>query len=177
MPSPEADAALDRCLESFKGQYDELMLVVNDGMGYGPAVNTGLKYSTGDFIVVSNNDIELLEGSLRYMESAMGFIIPTIEPEPRDYKPRSIFGMARWVYEKLAPHGNFYDDRFKMGYFEDDDLIVRATIAQIPMLQQVGVTVKHLNGGGLTMKKVGEQYWFDINQKVFNDKWSQDTYS
>lgn len=170
IPSAEADEALERCLNSFKDQYDELILIINDGMGYGVAVNLGLKWAQHDFLVVSNNDIELTEGSLRYMESTMGFIIPTIDPEPRDYKPRAIFGMHRWVYDALvSTEGHFYDPRFTIGYFEDDDLHIRA--GKIPMLRDEAVFVRHLNGGGLTMKKMGEQKWFDINEKIFKAKY------
>lgn len=169
LPFEESDAALERCLESFKGQYDELILVINDGMGYGAAVNQGLKWASGDFLIVSNNDVKLLEGNLRYMESMMGFIIPTLTPEPRDYLPRSIFGMPRWVYELVTCNGYFYDPRFEVGYFEDDDLHKRIT--NIPCVRQEGILVEHLDGGGLTMKKMGEQKYFDENQLKFIKKW------
>lgn len=171
MPSIVTDAALDRCIKSFEEQYDELIVIVNDGMGYGPAVNLGLKYATGDYIVVSNNDIECLEGSLRNIVWSQGFSIPTIEPEPRDYLPRSIFCMSKWHYQRiLAKDGFFYDPRFETGYFEDDDLIARTQ--DFAVRHSEGAKVNHLNGGGMTMKCMGEQRYFDKNQKVFNEKWS-----
>lgn len=171
MPSMVTDAALDRCVESFKGQYDELIVIVNDGMGYGSAVNLGLKYSTGDFIIVSNNDITLKSGKLKDLCWRAGFAVPLIEPKPRDFLPRSIFGMPRYLYRRILERdGFFYDPRFETGYFEDDDLIARTK--DEPVILEVGVRVEHLNGGGLTMKAMGEQRWFDINQKVFNEKWN-----
>lgn len=176
MPSPETDAALDNCIKSFQNQYDELIVVANDGMGYGPAVNLGLKYSTGSHIVVSNNDIELVKGNIKDLCWQIGFAVPLITPEPRDYLPRPIFGMPRWAYDHIIERdGFFYDPRYEKGYFEDDDLHQR--IKDIPVITELGVWVHHAHGGGLTMKQVGEQEWFDKNQKVFNDKWSPDTYS
>jgi hypothetical protein len=170
MPFPEADNALDRCLESYKGHYNELILVIND-IGYGPAVNQGLKAASGDYLIVSNNDIELRQGTLRDLPWQEGFSVPSIIPVPRDSKPRSIFCMPRWVYETVnACCGFFYDPAYERGYFEDDDLHMRTT--NIPVIVRSGILVNHLDGGGLSMKMMGEQAWFNKNQEVFKSKWS-----
>lgn len=173
MPSMVTDNVLEITLASYKGHYDELILVVNDGMGYGPAVNLGLKQATGDAIIVSNNDVYLKEGTLRTLPFYSAITVPKIEPEPRDYLPRAIFCMPRWIYQKvLDEDGYFYDPRFETGYFEDDDLNRRLQQKEITSIGITEPLVHHLNGGGLTMKQMGEQRWFDINQKTFNDKWS-----
>jgi len=171
MPSVYTDSILDKCIESFKGHYDELILISNEGMGYGPAVNLGLKYATGDYMVVSNNDITLIKGSIRMLAMPYVFGVPKIEPPAKDDMPRPIFGMPRSVYEKILERdGFFYDPRFETGYFEDDDLHKRTT--DIKVHKVPSIVVNHLNGGGTTMKQMGEQRWFDINEKVFNEKWS-----
>src|SRR6476659_88953 len=176
-PFPESDAALERCLESFKGHYDELILIVNENMGYGPAVNLGLKWATGDQIIVSNNDIILLKGELRNLPWTPSVTVPIVTPPAKDHNPRCIFGMPRWVYEELMTRdGYFYDPRFEIGYFEDDDLIRRLYEYEIPTILTTDILVENINGGGLTMKTVGEQKYYDINEKVFKDKWP-DTYS
>lgn len=178
-PFPEADAALERCLKSFKGQYDELILVINENWGYGKAVNYGLKQATGEYLIISNNDIELIQGSIKHLPFGDLITVPIITPEPRDYKPRSIFCMHKSIYEDLMKkYGYFYDERFGAGYFEDDDLDIRLKIlGRDAYLKDIGTIVSHLNGGGLTMKKVGEYEWFDRNEKIFKDKWSSDIYS
>jgi hypothetical protein len=173
MPSEATDNALEISLASYKGHYDELILVVNDGIGYGPAVNIGLKQSTGDAIIVSNNDVYLKEGTLRDLPFYPAITVPMIEPEPRDYQPRAIFCMPRWIYTKVVEEdGYFYDPKFEVGYFEDDDLIRRLEQKKITTIRSTEPTVHHFNGGGLTMKQMGEQHWFDVNQQNFNDKWS-----
>jgi hypothetical protein len=175
-PFPDTDEALNKLLTSCKGQYDELILVVNDRMGYGPAVNMGLKWASGDFLIVSNNDIEVISGSLRHLPFTPGFSIPTIKPEPKDYKPRAIFCLPRWIYTHMMDnYGYFYDPVYELGYFEDDDLHMR--MGDIPSFQDDYVTVIHHGGGGLTMKMMGEQEWFNRNQKIFKSKWHLDTYS
>ncbi len=87
--------------------------------------------------------------------------------------------MHKSIYEDLMKkYGYFYDERFGAGYFEDDDLDIRLKIlGRDAYLIDEGAIVNHLNGGGLTMKKVGEYEWFDKNEKIFKDKWSSDIYS
>lgn len=173
MPSEAADNALEITLASYKGHYDELILVVNDGMGYGPAVNLGLKQSTGDSIIVSNNDVYLKEGTLRDLPFYPAITVPMIEPEPIDYLPRAIFCMPRWIYTKVVEEdGFFYDPSFEVGYFEDDDLNRRLDEKNITSIRSTEPLVHHLNGGGLTMKQMGEQKYFDLNQEVFKKKWA-----
>lgn len=161
------DSQLNKTLDSLHG-YDELILVVNDGHGFGPSVNVGLRYARGNFLVVMNNDIEFIEGDVRDLSDNRGVCVPVIYPEPRDNNPRSIYSMPRWVFDKLGG----YDERFKMGYFEDDDFIVRLQEAEIPILLSDRVVVSHLNGGGLTMKQVGEQEWFETNRREFERKYN-----
>lgn len=170
-PSKQTDIALDDCIKSYEGYYDQLIVIVNDGMGYGPAVNLGLKYATHDYIIVSNNDMKLLKGSLRDLANTKGVVVPKIVPPAKDHMPRAIFGMPRWVYETLLrDDGFFYDPIFKTGYWEDDDLIKR--LNNISIYLEVGVIVEHLNGGGMTMKQMGESEWHEKNREVFNNKWS-----
>ena len=78
--------------------------------------------------------------------------------------------MPRCIYTRLASCGYFYDERFEIGYFEDDDLIKR--LGDIPVYMRPPIAVNHLDGGGLTIKKMGEQKWFDINKKIFEEKWN-----
>lgn len=171
MPFPESDVALKECLDSMIG-VDEKLVIVNEGTGYGKAVNTGLKLARGDYLIVANNDTKLIDGTLRSLPDELGVTVPLIDPEPRDNNPRSFFCVPRWVYEKLVEQdGFFFDERFLYGYFEDDDLIKRLNNLKVPIKTKERVEIHHLDGGGLTMKKVGEQACFDRNQRVFEEKW------
>lgn len=161
------DEQLNKTVNSLHG-HDELIVVVNEGYGFGPSVNVGLKYAKGHYLVVMNNDVEFLKGDLRDLVDNRGISVPIIHPTPKDNMPRSIYSMPRWVFQKLGG----YDERFKMGYFEDDDFIVRLNEAEIPIMLCDRVEVEHLNGGGLTMKQVGEQKWFDINKAKFERKYA-----
>lgn len=173
MPSvPGAPEALDRCVESLRG-YDELIIVVNEGWGYAKAVNQGIKAARGDYIVVANNDTRVINSCLLWAMCIPDTVmVPIILPEPRDYKPRCFFCLPATVIKKVG----LYDERFEGGYFEDDDYIRRLEWADVPIKLATSVFVEHLDGGGLTMKHIGEQEHFDANQARFKEKWEVQRY-
>jgi len=70
--------------------------------------------------------------------------------------------LPRWVYEKVGG----FDEDFEGGYWEDDDFINRLNENRIPISLNHRIEVEHLNGGGLTMKKIGEQEHFDKNKEI-----------
>ena len=167
MPFPEANSALDDLMKSVLG-VDEKLIIVNNGIGFGPAVNIGFKLARGDYFIVSNNDCKLINGTLRSLPDERGVTVPWIEGA-RDNNPRCFYCMPRWVYEKIGG----YDEQFEIGYFEDDDLIARLREAEIPIILNERVEIEHLNGGGLTVKRFGEQELFDKNQAKFKKKWPE----
>lgn len=168
-----AEESLGLCLKSLDYRVDEIIIERNDGVGFAAAVNLGMKKATGDYIIVANNDTHLVSGNLFKLMKGMYIVtVPRIEPEARDNNPRSFYCISKEAYNYLLKEdGYFYDERFKMGYFEDDDLIRRLKSRAIKIVYEPSVVVHHLNGGGLTMKKVGEQKYFDINKKIYEEKY------
>ena len=166
MKVPGSEEALERCLHSLKGQYDELILVINDGIGFGAAVNRGLKWASGDFLLIVNNDTVLRKGKLKDLFLNDRVTVPLIQGQP-DWKPRCFYCMPRSVYEKVGG----YDERFEIGYFEDDDLIKRWELAKISIEQVKAIEVIHQDGGGLTIKQLGEEENFNRNKTRFQEKW------
>lgn len=174
---PFAEEVLSYCLKSLDYRVDEIILERNDGIGYAAAVNLGMAKAASDYIIVANNDTKLLKGNLFRLCKGPDFItVPKIQPEPRDNNPRSFYCVPIFIYQKILNHyGYFLDERFGAGYFEDDDLIMRLKELNIPVVYEPSVVVEHHNGGGLSMKHVGEQKWFDINKKVFEKKWGDNS--
>lgn len=169
-----AEAHLDRCIKSLVG-YDELIVLANEGMGYGPAVNKGMALATGDHIVVVNNDTWIKYGTLKDMAVNNVVTVPDITPAPRDENPRCFFCIPRFIYEDVIERdGFFYDPQFEVGYFEDDDLIRRLKIMDVNIRTIDTVQVEHEGGGGFSMKQVGEQKFYDINHEKFLLKWSNE---
>lgn len=169
----DVDAALKQCVSSMVG-HDEIIILGNDGMGYGPAVNEGLRLANGDHFVVSNNDCYVKSGSLRSLALHNKIAVPNINPPPRDDMPRPFFCIPKIIYEDIVErYGYFYDERFEVGYWEDDDLIYRIKEMGIEVQKINDVQVEHLNGGGLSMKQMGEQKFYDENKERYTNKWEQ----
>ncbi len=165
-PIPGAQELLERCVASLDA--NETIIVVNDGIGFAKAVNIGLRTATGTHLCVINNDTYILEGSLKDLCWIDSIGVPNIIPEPRDNKPRAFFCMPASVYYRVGE----YDERFEGGYFEDDDYIRRLEILGVQTILSDDVQVVHKNGGGFTMKTIGESEHFIANQKKFDEKWS-----
>lgn len=169
---PGIDHILRRCVKSMIG-HDEIIVVANDGLGYGAACNLGMRLAHGDFIVLANNDCQLKYGSLRDLAVWGKITVPRIEPPARDDLPRPFFCVPRPIYEKFYEEdGDFFDERFEGGYFEDDDLHWRMREKGIQSQVVEDVVVDHLGGGGTTMKQVGEDKYYVANLERFNQKWS-----
>lgn len=165
---------LRRCIDSLYG-YDELVVVANDGLGFGPSVNRGMRLATGDHIIVANDDTWLVTGTLRDLVLNDSLTVPDINPEPKDFLPRAFYCIPRWAYEALIEKdGFFYDPRFEVGYWEDDDLIKRLELLEVKIKKINSVTVNHLHGGGFSMKQMGERKFYDQNKEEFLLKWNDE---
>lgn len=155
-----------------KGQ-DQTIILANDGIGYGAASNLGMRLATGDFIILSNNDCWLQKGSLADLTDENFITVPKIDPPAKDNLPRAIFCVPREIYERIYDaYGDFFDERFEGGYWEDDDLHRRLEEMNIESHLVESVEVGHLNGGGTTMKQIGEQEHYDSNKQRYDEKWS-----
>lgn len=169
---PHVYSMLKKCVESMSG-YDEIIILANDGLGYGASCNLGMRLARGDFIILSNNDCLLKRGNLRDLPDKAFITVPKIDPTPKDELPRPFFCVPREIYERIyEASGDFYDERFEGGYWEDDDLHRRMEELGISSRLVDSVEVHHLHGGGNTMKQIGEQSHYDDNLKRYDEKWS-----
>ena len=172
---PGTNDVLRTCFKSIEKADENIELIIVLGIiGYGKAVNEGLERATGDYLFVVNNDTELLSGKLRYMIYPDHITVPQITPSSRDNNPRCFFCVPRKIYEEVKNFHSedFYDERFFPGYFEDDDLIHRLELLGRKTLLVSNVIVRHKDGGGLTMKQLGEQESFDSNKIKYEEKWN-----
>jgi GT2 family glycosyltransferase len=159
----ELDESLDRCVKSLKG-YDELILVINDGIGFGKSFNRGFKYSKGDFIYAISNDTELIEGNLADLVDPDAVTAPMVNGRVQPFWG-CFFVMPRWVYEKTGG----FDEDFGLAYYEDNDFILRLKKFGIPMKAVPSVKISH--EGGKTVKALGkEQEAAAFGKEVFEKK-------
>ncbi len=171
----------ERCLLSLadSGRQPDQLILVNDGSpkgmapdnyfisrtkaqtveveanrGYTIAVNRGLKASTGDVVIIGNNDLLFTKGWLDAILEPLkqGYDISsvaTIEPK-KSFVPSpgivegdkfgSLFAMTRRVLTKLGG----LDEDLGRGYFTDLDLQKRAQDAGFKDGKSFKVAVQHL---------------------------------
>jgi GT2 family glycosyltransferase len=163
---PEHDELLNKCVKSIDA--DEKLIIVNEGTGMGKAINKGLELSTGDYIIVSNNDCELISGDIRDMCDPGFITLPFQMPGQLDL-PRAFYCLPRWIYQRVGG----YDERFGIGYFEDDDLIKRWQEAGIKFRQIQSINVSHNPGTTLNTLHNRTEV-FEENKKKFQEKWHED---
>jgi GT2 family glycosyltransferase len=163
---------LKNCVNSLVG-HDEIIILANDGLGYGASCNLGMRMARGDFIILANNDCLLKSGNLADLADKDFITVPVVDPAPKDGLPRPFFCVPRDIYEYIyESSGDFYDERYEGGYWEDDDLHRRMEQLGINSRLAESVLVSHLHGGGNTMKQLGEQYHYDTNKEKYDQRWS-----
>lgn len=162
--SEQHDALLERCVRSLEG-HDELIIVVNDGIGFAKAVNRGLRLARGDFLFVVNNDT-VAQGNLQAMCVEGAVVVPKITGQV-DNNPRAFYSMHRSVLEQVG----YLDENFTVGYWEDDDYIRRMNLCAVPIQHTDKVSVVHV--GGATMEHTAKQLAYDINRAYYEKKWGE----
>ncbi len=66
------NGSVDGSLERVKEKYRDVLLVENrQNVGYSAANNIGIKYATGDYVVIMNNDTELDDSCIASMKRAI----------------------------------------------------------------------------------------------------------
>lgn len=161
--SEEIDDTLKRCVDGLSG-YDELIVAVNEGTGFAKAVNTGMRLSKGEYIAVVNNDIEWKSGDLSSL------CVPGTVTSPRVNGVSQCFWgcffvVPRDVYEKIGG----LDERFGIGYYEDDDYLMRLKEAGIPL---GSVDCRIETKGGATMSRFDVPELMRVNREKFDKKWN-----
>jgi N-acetylglucosaminyl-diphospho-decaprenol L-rhamnosyltransferase len=169
--APGKDKLLRACVASLKG-HDELIIVANDGLGICKAVNIGFQSATGDYICVLNDDLVLTRGTLRDLCHPDYVTVPHVE-SPIGGASIALGTFAcypRWVYDEVGG----YDENFRYGYFEDDDMIKRLEEAGIERRRVRAVRAVHPKPSSslsvLAEKNPDINFWNE-NEAYFVKKW------
>lgn len=166
--------------------------VKNPGnIGYGPAINQGIKLARGRYIVPMNNDCFVQDGWLKPLidavegDKSIGVVRPCQVGNSAYGTEKRKFGDAAVEYGQKDYHGfcylmprlvldllkeengrpdfdQYFDEQFRPGYCEDMDMWVRLTKAGYKMAKATDSKVEHL--GGITASALSQN-----NEQVFND--------
>lgn len=157
---------LDKCVRSLS-DYDELIIVSNEGTGYTKNVNLGLQMAKGDFLMVVNNDIEWRKGSLDDLCIQGTVTSPFLNGGGQPFWG-PFFVLPREVYEKVGP----LDEQFML-YCSDTDYFFRIKEAGVPTMGIEKCDI--FSEGGRTMKEFGARREIIDNEDMakFVKKWGR----
>jgi GT2 family glycosyltransferase len=150
-----------------------------ENVGYGPAVNQGIKASSGEWVVVSNNDIEVLDDWVSIAQEAWCDGVGAISSHLLDHDPKRRVGIeeapkghmfgALWMTKRdIIESVGLLDESYIMGMFEDRDLWERIERAGYHF-RKVG-HVNHV-GNASWGKLAGRHKIYLRNKSLFEQKW------
>lgn len=155
---------LNTCVKSIDGA-DEVIVVVNDAIGFAKAVNIGMKAATGDYVCVVNNDIKVVGGHIQRLCVPKTVTSPMLNGTKQDF-----WGCFFCVPREIIDAIGYLDERFEKSYFEDDDYIIRIKRAGFSLGCVDAVKIE--SPGNQTMKLLpGFPEAYIRNRDRFIEKW------
>ena len=164
---PGKQDVLERLLDSLVGA-DEIIVVENWKAGYAVPINFGFEQATGDYLMVLNDDLVMDQGGdLHDLCDPDAVTSPTVDGGEQDFWGCA-FILPRWVYEKIGG----MDERYRVSYFDDDDLMNTLRKHGIPMKSMPYINFWMPEGGGRTLHTFADHNeFFAENKEKFMEKW------
>lgn len=156
--------AFRRCVDSIWGA-DEIIAIVNNGMGFAPAMNLGISLARGDYVVLANNDLVFGDWHIEELCRHDAVTFPIINNIVQEFTGACLMLPRKIIKNQLQ--GQVYDERFKIGYWEDVDLWTRLKEAQVP-IEQLPYNVSHPHPG-MTMEHMPSETDY-VNRQVYLEK-------
>ncbi len=164
---PKKAELLKRCVDSLT-DYDELIVVWNEGIGMTRAVNKGFELARGDFIIMCSDDIILTKGTLKQLCDPDAVTSPMTNNKKQDYWG-TLWCTPRKIYEEL---GWCFDPRYADGInYEDTDLWEEFKSRKIPHYCVEEVNIHHPEPGRTLNVMKEKQRKVQLNKNVFFEKW------
>jgi len=142
---------LQKCIDSFKDEYDELIVVHSEGRTYAQNINRGLKQAKGDFLIVCSDDVTLRSGHPWQLCHDGEVHSPVTHGGINKTFHGQMFCLPRDVYEKIGG----YDETCPSPYSTDSDYWIRLLKAGIPVVMNESVHIDHPEPGR-TLKHTGD---------------------
>jgi glycosyltransferase involved in cell wall biosynthesis len=168
IPTLNVGEHLKECVGSMKG-YDEIIVIADKMDNLAAKINMGMKMSMGDYIVVSNDDVVLREGSLRDLAVSGTVTSPCING--RNYG----FSGHIWCIPRKALYatGGMWEgyDGF---YFDDDDWLESLKKEGFTSQGVDSVNVGHPPEGGTTLHTLTDHSGrYQRNKQTFFERWGK----
>lgn len=139
IPTLHVADCLEKCIESFKGQYDELIVVDDTDLSLAKKINKGLRLATGDFLIVSNDDVLADTGTLRDLCVEGRVLSPKVNGGVFKVFHAHIFCLPRSIYGQVGG----YDEDYDGVYHIDSAYWAKLINAGLPPDIHYEVNIKH----------------------------------
>lgn len=170
---------LDHALKSMEGMYDELIIIDDVNVNLAYKINKGLKKAKGDYLVVSNDDVLLVKGSLHDLCIPDTVTSPHLITGMHKRFHAHMWCYSRKTYKKIVGTVPGWADYGKPGYFEgyyklyydDSDywMKIKSNNINISLSDSCGIRHDH---PGWTAGTLGDNSSAeDINSKIFVARW------
>jgi GT2 family glycosyltransferase len=168
-----------RCVESVRSHTDvayEIVLVGNDSppQGFTAPANSGIRAARGDYVVVMNDDVEVMAGwwpPLRAeLERGAYASFPTTEDGGHRHDFTGwCFAVSREAIVRMGHSPEeFFDPQFRV-WFQDTDLLLRLCEAGHPPVVASGSRITH--GRSQTLEdRTDEEFASWVEQQIERDR-------
>lgn len=112
---------VERCIKSFAGQYDELVVIDSKTKSLAEKQNIGMRKAKGDYLIVSNDDVEANKGVLRHLCKKDQVLSPLVNGGVFKKFHGHMFCLPRDVYAEVGG----FDETCPGVYHIDSDMWLR----------------------------------------------------
>ena len=164
-------AVLDACISSMKGQYDELIVIPDKIHNLSRKINKGILQSTGDYIVVCNNDILLDKGTLKDMCQEGVVVTPYVNG-----RSEKLFHAHMWVFSrKVLSEVGLMSEEYDGFYYDDSDYWMQIESRGFKIHQMENVNIIHTHPAR-TLSRLEQSSTQNNNKALFIKKWGMENY-
>lgn len=158
---------LQKTIDSFNGEYDELIIADKKTDHLIKKVNEALRQATGDYIIMCGNDNEKISGNLRDLCQENTVTTAMVDPH-KDVVLMTMTCIPKNVLEQV----NYFDELYQC-YCADEDFILKLREKNIPIKCHNDTVISHSFGGRTTSRLNGYDKIAISDQDKFKTKWSK----
>ena len=157
---------LDGCIESMKGQFDELIVVSDKIDNLARKINKGMLLAKGDYIIVCSDDIILHRGTLKDLCIDGVVTTPLVNERSEKKFHGHMFCIPRPVFAEIGTKYEGYDGF----YFDDSDHWMQIESKGIEIRQLDTVDIHHTHPAR-TISQLPKEGRFEYNKRLFITRW------
>lgn len=121
IPTLRLNGMVDRCVKSFENQYGELIIVDDKEKSLAQKINIGLELASGDYLIVSNDDVVSSRGHLADLCEYGKVLSPMVNEGVFKKFHAHLFCLPKEIYREVGG----YDESFDGVYYIDSDYWIR----------------------------------------------------